>query len=87
MAIRNSSGSAIFIIFIAIVLFAALSYAATQSLQGGGRNIDGEKAKLDQGVMDSYMAAVNTGVTRLQLAGCTTIDYTPPVDWGAEDKS
>lgn len=31
------------------------------------------------------MAAVNTGVMRLRMRGCSVIDYTPPAGWGSEN--
>jgi hypothetical protein len=75
----QNSGNILFLILIAVALFAALSYAVTSSNRGSGA-IDKEKAQLDQAMMDSYMAAINTGTLRLRMAGCSAIDYTEPVN-------
>lgn len=85
---ESQKGNVLFIILIAVVLFAALSYAVTQSSSSGGGNISKEQAKLDQAVLENYLSAINTGVTRLTIArGCDTVDFTPPADWVAGDKS
>ena len=82
---HSQSGNVLFLILIAVGLFAALSYAITKSSGGGKTSTTTEKAQLSQGVIDSYTAAVNGGVMRLQMRGCTTIDYKTPTQWGAED--
>ncbi len=42
----RQSGNVIFFILIAVALFAGLSYTVTNSMKGGGKSIDGDKAKL-----------------------------------------
>lgn len=83
--ISRQHGNVLFLILIAVALFAALAYAITQSSRGGG-DISKEKLALEQARMDSYMASINAGTLRLKMAGCETIDYTPPVDWTAGEK-
>jgi hypothetical protein len=84
---KTNRGNVLFLILIAVVLFGALSYAVTSSMRTGSSTTEKEQAKLDQAVMDNYMAAINVGKMRLEMAGCTSIDYTAPADQGAGDKS
>lgn len=81
----KNAGNVLFLILIAVALFAALSYAVTSSSRSGTGSTTKEKAQLSQGVIDSYTSAINAGTLRLQMRGCTSIDYTPPAGWGAED--
>lgn len=83
----SEKGNVLFLILIAVVLFGALSYAVTSSMRTGSSTTEKEQAKLDQAVMDSYMAGINVARMRLEMAGCSSIDYTAPADQGAGDKS
>ena len=84
----SEKGNVLFLILIAVVLFGALSYAVTNSMRTGSSTTEKEQAKLDQAEIDSYTAALNQGKMRLELInGCKTIDYTPPADQEAGDKS
>lgn len=85
---KNKSGNILFLILIAVALFAALSYAVTGSNRTTGNTVESEKAKLSQGEIDSYLASVETGKNRLLLInGCASINYTPPADQVAADRS
>ena len=66
---NNSNGNALFLILIAVALFAALSYAVTQSGRGGG-SIDRETAELNAAQIVQYMGAMQSAVQKLQLYGC-----------------
>ena len=77
---KHETGNALFIILIAIALFAALTYAVTESSRSGNGNISQEKMRLDQAEIDNYTVNISTAVMRLQMAGCRNIDYTPPAD-------
>jgi hypothetical protein len=85
---KTNSGNILFLILIAVALFAALSYTVTQMGRTPGSTIENEKAKLSQAEIDSYTAQLNQGKSRLELINnCKNIDYTPPADQVAGDKS
>lgn len=73
-------GSALFLILIAVALFAALSYAVTHSSRAGG-NIDREEQKLDQAVSAQCNASVDYAVNKLRLiADCPESDINYDID-------
>lgn len=77
---NRQNGNALFLILIAMALFAALSYAVTQAGRGGG-NIDREQQKLDQAVSEQCNAAVDYAVNKVKiLNGCDSseISYELP---------
>lgn len=85
---NKNSGNILFLILIAVSLFATLSYAITGSNRTTGNTIEKEKAKLSQAEIDSYTAALNQGKSRLTLINnCSNIDYTPPADQVSGDKT
>tara|TARA_B100000686_G_scaffold104630_1_gene111876 strand:- start:280 stop:1047 length:768 start_codon:yes stop_codon:yes gene_type:complete len=67
---KPQSGNALFLILIAVALFAALSYAVTNSGRGGG-GIDREQAEILAAEMTQYTSLMKSGVDRLMLInGC-----------------
>ena len=67
---RNSEkGNVLFLILIAVALFAALSYAVTQSTRTGGGGSDGETALISSAQLTQYPASIRTSVVRMILGG------------------
>lgn len=66
----KQSGNVLFLILIAVVLFAALSYAVTQSSRGGG-NVNSENVAIAAAQIVQYIASVENGLTRVRVVnGC-----------------
>ena len=60
-------GNILFLILLAIILFAALSYAVTNSIRGGGKDISPEVAKARATELVEYFSGIRSAITRLQL--------------------
>ena len=78
---QNEQGNALFLILIAVVLFAALSYAITQSNRGGGAP-NRETSLIASTTVTQYSSAMRTGITRMLLRNTAISDlsFTAPVD-------
>lgn len=73
----GARGSALFLILVAVALFAAISYAITSSGRAGG-NVANEQALISAGQLTQYPASVRAAVTRMLLTGTveTSVDFT-----------
>tara|TARA_B100000686_G_scaffold332369_1_gene397038 strand:- start:1861 stop:2559 length:699 start_codon:yes stop_codon:yes gene_type:complete len=65
---KREAGNALFLILIAVALFAALSYAVTNSERGGG-GIDKEKATILASQMTQDISRVQSAIQRLKIIG------------------
>ena len=68
LSMKDSHGNALFLILIAVALFAALSYAVTNSGRGGS-GIDREQADILAAQILNSVAAVQQGIQRLEIIG------------------
>src|ERR1039458_1324840 len=62
----KESGNVLFLILIAVALFAALSYAVTQSSRSGSTESTGEKSLISSSTLTQYPAGVRTDIIRMR---------------------
>lgn len=66
------AGNVLFLILIAVALFAALSYAVTSSMRSGNSDISQEKAAAGAAQMIEHLAHIRATLDRMKLInGCT----------------
>ncbi len=69
---KQQNGNVLFLILIAVALFAALSYAVTQSSRSGGDGVSKDKAKLTASQIIQYATHVEQAISRMKLINrCT----------------
>ena len=79
---KFAKGNALFLILIAVALFAALSYAVTQSGRGGS-GIDREQADILAAQIMNQVAAIQAQIQRLEIIG--NYDQVHMTDTAAND--
>ena len=70
----GEKGNVLFLILIAVALFAALSYAVTQSSRSGGGDASKETNLVASGALTQYGAGVRQAVSRMMVSGEVTPD-------------
>ncbi len=72
---HRQSGNVLFLILIAVALFAALTYAVTSSSRSGNGNVSKEKAALSAAAILQYETAVRLAFQRMRVSGCADTEY------------
>lgn len=81
----TESGNVLFLILIAVALFAALSYAVTQSTRGGG-NADDETSLISSATLTQYPASLKTSILRMSISSGVAdqqLEFNPPSTLGS----
>ncbi len=66
---HKENGNVLFLILIAVALFAALSYAVTQSTRSGTGATDREQSLLGSATITQYPNSLRTAIIRMTLSG------------------
>ncbi|MGN7437768.1 MAG: hypothetical protein ACTHOO_03915 [Alcanivorax sp.] len=66
---EKQSGNVLFLILIAVALFAALSYAVTSSTRSSGENASRETNLINSAQITQYPTSVNTAIIRMIMSG------------------
>ncbi|HBR69750.1 MAG TPA: hypothetical protein DEA55_10290 [Rhodospirillaceae bacterium] len=80
----NESGNVLFLILIAVALFAALSYAVTSSSRSGGGDAASESNLINSAQVTQYPASVRTAIVRMIINGTdvTQLEFNVPSAFG-----
>lgn len=86
---KKESGNVLFLILIAVALFAALSIVITETTRSGSgaSNISKEKDSLQNARVQNFLTAVNVGLGKLSFVPCSTVDFSEPGSFGGGDKT
>lgn len=71
---QSQSGNVLFLIFIAIGLFAALSYAVSDGSRGGAGTISKEQARLAAASLVQQFTSIKNGYDHLISKGCSEME-------------
>lgn len=80
---KNSSGNILFLILIAVALFATLGYAVIQSTRSGGGDASKETNTVNAASLSQYTASLRAAVQRMVVSGVavTDLEFNPPSDF------
>lgn len=67
---RSQHGNVLFLILIAVALFAALSYAVSVSMRNGGGSAANEKTETEVASVLQYFTGMRQAIDRMRLNGC-----------------
>lgn len=81
---RGESGNVLFLILIAVALFAALSYAVTQSTRSGGGDATSETNLVNSAQLTQYPAGIRTAMVRMIIGGenAENLEFNAPSEFG-----
>jgi len=82
---QGESGNVLFLILIAVALFAALSYAVTQSSRSGGGDAGAETNLVNSAQITQYPASVRTSILRMIISSSvdvTSLKFNSSGDFG-----
>jgi hypothetical protein len=81
---QGEKGNVLFLILIAVALFAALSYAVTQSTRSGSNDAGREQSLISSAQLTQYPAGVRTSLIRMVIGGISADDlyFNTPSDFG-----
>ena len=80
---HTECGNVLFLILIAVALFAALSYAVTSSTRSGGGDAGRETNLIKTAQITQYPASIRTSIVRMVISNGTDVtglDFTAPSD-------
>ncbi len=83
---RGEAGNVLFLILIAVALFAALSYAVTQSTRSGGGDASSETNLVNSAQITQYPAGIKTAITRMIISNSVDpaeLEFNAPADFTA----
>ena len=81
---KNEKGNVLFLILIAVALFAALSYAVTSSSRSGGGNASDETSLVKSAQITQYPSSVRTSIIRMMVSNgvdATDLEFNAPSDF------
>lgn len=71
---KSEAGNVLFLILIAVALFAALSYAVTQSTRSGGGDASSETNLVNSAQITQYPASIKTAIARMIVSNSVTAE-------------